>query len=171
MRPERSGGDTRRSRPGRGAAPQHGLHAQGKLPGAERLGHIVVGASLQPQHPVALFAERGEHDHRQQGLLTPDVPEPTADLETVDAGHHHVEHDEIRPPRAGQPQRGMPVGRVPGLHARMPEVVAHDLGDRRIVVDHENTRAHRSSVGRRSSSSRKDALPAARPGVLVASLL
>ena len=48
----------------------------------------------------------------------------------------------------GEPQRGMPVGRVPGLHARMPEIVDHDLGDRRIVVDHENTRAHRSSVGR-----------------------
>jgi hypothetical protein len=32
----------------------------------------------------------------------------------------------------------------------MPEVVDDDLGDDRIVIDHENTCAHRSSVRIRS---------------------
>jgi hypothetical protein len=63
---------------------------------------------------------------------------------------------------------------VPGFHARMPEIVDDDLGDDRIVVDYENTRAHRLSVGNsrwRVSSSRKVALPARLPAVLVTSLL
>jgi hypothetical protein len=53
----------------------------------------------------------------------------------------------------------------------MPEIVDHDLGDRQIVVDHENTRAHGPSVGRGVSSSGKDALPAGRRAGLVTSLL
>ena len=99
------------------------------------------------------------------------VSQPAAHLQTVDAGQHHVEHDEIGPPHVGEPQRGMPVSRVPGLHARVPEVVDHDLRDRRIVVDHENTRRHRPSVERLSSSSRKDAKAAGQAGLLVTSLL
>jgi hypothetical protein len=56
----------------------------------------------------------------------------------------------------------------------MPEIADNDLGDGRIVVDHENTRAHELSAGIsrwRVSSSRKVALPARRPAVLVTSLL
>jgi hypothetical protein len=29
----------------------------------------------------------------------------------------------------------------------MPEIVGHDLGDDHVVIDHENTCAHRLSVG------------------------
>jgi hypothetical protein len=53
----------------------------------------------------------------------------------------------------------------------MPEIVGDDLGDRRIVIDYENTRSHRTSVGRLSSSSRKDAQAAGQAGLLVTSLL
>jgi hypothetical protein len=56
----------------------------------------------------------------------------------------------------------------------MPEVVDDDLGDDRVVVHHENTCAHRSSVGIGSwwvSSSRKVPLPARGLAVLVTSLL
>ena len=42
--------------------PQHRLHPQHQLARAEGLGHVVVGTALEPDHPVGLGAERGQHD-------------------------------------------------------------------------------------------------------------
>jgi hypothetical protein len=65
----------------------------------DRLGEKVVGARLEPLHPVGRLVERGDNDHRdvlraRLGL------EPPANLETVHAGHHHVEQDDVGPLRA-----------------------------------------------------------------------
>jgi len=56
----------------------------------DRLGQKVVGARLEPLHSVGRLVERRDDDHRdvlraRLGL------KPPADLETVHAGHHHVE--------------------------------------------------------------------------------
>jgi hypothetical protein len=85
-------------------------------------------------------------------LLVPRVTQPAAHLETVDTGQHQVEHDQVGSPLLGERQRGQAVRRVPGFHARVPEIVGHDLSDGRIVVDHENAGTHRPSVGTAVSS-------------------
>ena len=62
--------------------PQHGLDARDQLARAEGLGHVVVGAELEAEHPVDLLVARRERDHRRLAER-PDAP---ADLEPVDAG-------------------------------------------------------------------------------------
>lgn len=117
----------------RGGAAQHGADPQHQFPGGEGLGDVVVGTDLEPEHPVGLLTERGEHDHRQVGQLPPD---PAADLEAVDAGHHEVEDHEIG---ALGGDRGEAVGAVGGqldLAAGLLQVTPHDVTDRRVVVDH-----------------------------------
>ena len=48
-----------------GAGPaQHRVDPQHQLARAERLGDVVVGADLEPDDPVGLLAERGQHDDR-----------------------------------------------------------------------------------------------------------
>src|SRR6185437_7754554 len=46
---------------GRAAAAQDRLHPQHELPRAERLGHVVVRAELEPAYPVLLGGLRGQH--------------------------------------------------------------------------------------------------------------
>ena len=43
-------------------APQHGLHARQQLADRERLGHVVVGAELEPEELVDLVVPAGEHE-------------------------------------------------------------------------------------------------------------
>ena len=58
--PRASPGDRRQRAPG---PAQHGPHPGDQLLGRERLGHVVVGADLQPDDPIALLAPGGQH-HR-----------------------------------------------------------------------------------------------------------
>ena len=62
------------------------------------LDHVVVGAGLQPDHDVDVVAARGQQDDRQ--LVG--APDAAAHLEAVDAGQHHVQHDQVRPLLAQQ---------------------------------------------------------------------
>ena len=81
---------------------EHRVDAQRELARAERLGHVVVGADLEADHPVGLLAQRGQHDDRDVALL----PQPAAHLDAVDARQHQVEHDEVvRLPRRTAPAR------------------------------------------------------------------
>src|ERR1700676_4684056 len=53
-----------------GPAPaQHRTDACEELARAERLGQVIVGAQLQPHHPISLFAATGEHDDRYRRLF------------------------------------------------------------------------------------------------------
>ena len=77
--------------PGHARAPQRRLHAGAELAQRERLGDVVVGAELEAEDLVDLLGLGREHDdrHRRARAQAP------AHLEPVDAGHHHVEHDEV----------------------------------------------------------------------------
>ena len=46
------------------AAPQHGAHPGDQLARRVRLGHVVVGAQLKPDHLVDLAVPGGDHDDR-----------------------------------------------------------------------------------------------------------
>ena len=60
----------------------------------DRLGEEIIGAGLEPAHPVLLLAQGGDHDDRNMGGLGR-LPEPTADLEAVHARHHDVEQHDV----------------------------------------------------------------------------
>ena len=89
-------------------AAQNRPHADRELARRERLRHVVVGAELEADDPVGLLAARRQQDHRQVGARA----DPAAELEPVDAGEHHVEHDERRRSLLEQLARGVAVARL-----------------------------------------------------------
>ena len=110
---------------------QHRLDPRQQLARVERLGHVVVGAELEPDHPVGLLGHRGQHDDRQVALRA-QLP---AQGEAVLARHHDVEHDQVDP--AGlehAPRRRGTVGDadpvvVPG------QIVGQRVADLAMIVD------------------------------------
>ena len=74
--------------------PQHRADARHELPGAERLGDVVVGAELEPDERVRLVGAGGEHDDRH-GRLAPDGPRHVEPVELRAA------RGRARPGRAG----------------------------------------------------------------------
>ena len=116
-------------------APQHRLHAGDELGRRERLGHVVVGAELEPEHAVDLAVAGGEEDHRDGRRLA----EPAAHLEAVDVGETDVEHDEAGPVRRRPPRT--PSSPVAAFTTRKPsrrEVELDQVGDVGLVVDDED---------------------------------
>ena len=116
----------------RGAA-QHGPDARDHLAGAERLDHIVVGAELEPDHPIGLFPAGGEHDdrHLRAGAQL------SAHVEAGPIREHHVEEDKV----------GIVTGELERLgdsacHLRLEALAQEGLGqrlvDRGLVLDQED---------------------------------
>lgn len=54
---------------------------------------VVVGACVEPGHPLGDRVARGEHEDRQVVSRTAQSP---AHFEPVDARHHDVEHHRVR---------------------------------------------------------------------------
>ena len=80
------------SRVQRPAASQHRLDPGDERLRREWLGHVVVGSHRQTDHFVGLLRPGGQHDDRHVGA----TPQPPQYLDPVHAGHHHVEHHQIR---------------------------------------------------------------------------
>ena len=68
----------------------------------ERLDEVVVGAAVEAGDAVLDRVARGEHEHGRPDAV---VAQAAADLEAVDAGQHHVEHDRVVVGGARHPQR------------------------------------------------------------------
>ncbi len=79
--------------PSRLHAAQHGVHAGDELGGRERLDDVVVGSEAEADHAVGLLAARRQQDHGHVAVLA----QPRHHLQPVEAGQHHVEHDEVGP--------------------------------------------------------------------------
>ena len=92
----------------RAGAPQHRADAAAQLGQTERLGDVVVGARLEPQHRVGLGVERGEHDDRHHVAA---AAQRAADLVAVGAGaERDVEQHDVEAVGAGAVDRGAAVG-------------------------------------------------------------
>ena len=76
---------------GRRAA-QHRVHARQQFLDAERLDDVVVGAGPQAADAVVGGVAGGQEDHRH---LRAGRAQALQHAEAVEAGHHHVEHDEV----------------------------------------------------------------------------
>ena len=130
--------------------PEDGRGAGDELLEAERLLQVVVAAEREPAHLVLGGVAGGQEQHRRPVALG---AHPAADLEPVEVGQHHVEHDEVR--------RGAPDG-VEGVatvgHRRHLEaVVAERRGEHRaqvlfVVDDQQMLSRHAVSLACESGS-------------------
>ena len=126
-------------------AAQHGADARHQLGGRERLGDIVVGAGVEPAHPVALLAARRQHDDRQvggRGLAA----QLAADLDARHQRQHPVEQDEVGHVLLDRGQRLLAVIGHRDAKARLLEVVAQQFDQRRLVLDDQHARLHRRGL-------------------------
>ena len=115
-------------------APQHGLHAAAELAHREGLGDVVVGAQLQAEHLVDLLGLGGEHDDRH-GAARADL---AADVEAVELGQHHVEHDEVEAVLAQPVERLAAVERGDDVVALLAQRVGEQLLHRQLVVHEQD---------------------------------
>ena len=104
---------------------------------------VVIAAHLQAQHPVDLFIAAGqEHDGQ------PTVVDPTADLETIHFGHHHVEYDQVRCPTVDFCEGLSPIPSGSDRKSGPLERVRDHFAKVGVIVDHQNF-SHGSSDAER----------------------
>ena len=120
-----------------GARPaKHGPHSGHELARVEGLGEIVVGAELEPDHFVHVFALGRQHDDGQARQIGSGA-DPSADLEAVHAREHEVEEDELGPALG---ERGETPGAVRGhrhVDIVLAEIFRHEGAQAGVVVDEQ----------------------------------
>ena len=131
---ERPGPEQLLRRDGR-PPPQHGPDPGDQLARAERLGDVVVRAELEAQHPLHLVVARGDHQHR--GAVA-GGPQRAQHLQPVQAGQPDVEHDRDRALPAYGVEGGAAVGLDRHREALAGEVEPLEVGDVRLVLDHQD---------------------------------
>ena len=120
-----------------GRAAQHRAHPRDQGLDGERLGDVVVAADRQPGDRVGGGVPRGQEDDRH---VVGHRPQPPADLEPVDVGEQHVEHDQVGLVGVRELQRVL--ARRAGGHGAAVKVQCHlnEFADVRLVVDDEHSR-------------------------------
>jgi hypothetical protein len=116
------------------AAAQHRTDAGQHLVEAEGLGDVVVAAQGQPGHLVLGRISCGEE---QDGGVGAVLAQPPDDAEPVEAGHHHVEHQQVGAELLGEGERLLAIGRGGHLEAGVAQARRQQFADVRLVVDHE----------------------------------
>ena len=115
-------------------APDHGTEPSDEFARAERLDHVVIGAAVEPTHPVGLLAARRQHNHRQRaGLRRP--PEPATHFDSGDQRQHPVEQHDVRLALGDLDKRLFAVASLANLEALFFEVVAQHRNQRRLILD------------------------------------
>src|SRR5262245_13254136 len=112
-------------------------HTRHQFPNPERLGEVIVCAAFEPDYLVRLFAARGEHQDRHIGIFGV-AADRLADGDTVEAGEHHVEDDEIEVPASRQLQRALAISALNAIVVLEAEMQTDELADVRFVFDHED---------------------------------
>jgi hypothetical protein len=117
--------------------PQQRLDPQRQLAHLERLGHVVVGADLQPLDAVGVGAARGEEDDGDV-LGLGRAAERAADLEPRVVGQHEIEQHQVGGLPLAQAQGfGTEAGRV-DPEPLLRELVGEQLTQIGIVFDDQN---------------------------------
>ena len=116
-------------------SPQERADPREQLAHAVRLGEVVVGAHLEPEHLVELV---GLHREHEDGLTQAELAHLPTEVEAGAVGKPHVEHDETRR-LVARPCHARRTGRLP-VHVVSLVADAFDeaLGDGGIVLDHED---------------------------------
>ena len=110
----------------------------------ERLGQVVVGATLQRLDLGCLFAARRKHDDAGGGFAT-DV---TQHGQAVEVGQAQVQQHEVRLPVAPTPQGLLGVAGLDDPIAMADQVAGHLGAQRAVVLDQQDGRRRRRSLMR-----------------------
>lgn len=111
---------------------QHRAHPRHEFARAERLGEI------ETEQHVVLGGSRGEQDDRDT-VVAAELP---ADLQPVDLGHHHVQHDQRRAAALDAVERVPAVAHDLDVETLTFEVQPHERGLLLVVVGDEDMLAH-----------------------------
>ncbi len=114
--------------------PQYRTQPQQQLARVERLGHVVIGAHFQAEDAVGRAATRGQHDHRQGGLLA----QLLAQRQPILAGQHQVQHHRVEGPGSQCRAHAITVAGDDGLQALLAQVLGEQGADLRIVIDDQD---------------------------------
>ena len=117
------------------AAAQHGADPRDQLARRERLGDVVVGAELEPDHLVDLAVLGGQHDDRDVGAL----PDRAAHLGARDPGQHQVEQHQVGAVAVEVVERVVAVGGHRDLVPLLAEHVRQGVAERLLVLDDQHS--------------------------------
>jgi len=138
-------------RRGPAEAPQHDADAGEQLFKAEGLREVVVGPDGEAGQAVVQALAGGEEDDGGTDALG---LQPAADVEAVEVGHHHVEHDEVGPELRHRGQGRPPAVADLNLETLVPEAHGEELTDVLFVVHYQdaNRSVHAHSFGHDTQS-------------------
>jgi hypothetical protein len=109
---------------------------RGQLRERERLGHVVVGSTVEPANAVLDRIARGEHQHGHPLRALAQAP---AGLDAVHARQHHVQHDRLVLDRAHAGERLVAVGGDVDHQALVAQAAPDGRRHPRVVLDHEHS--------------------------------
>ena len=112
-----------------------GPHPRDQLVEGEGLGHVVGRAGLEARDLLGGLIECRQEDHRQGRLRASDRRQ---DLEPVAAREHPIEHDEVEPLLEGEPLALDAIGGGPHREPLGGEPTLEEVGDSRLVLDHQD---------------------------------
>ncbi len=103
--------------------------------GLKGFGEVIVGAHLEADDAIDVFALRRQHDDRH-GFAR--GTQPAADREPVLAGQHQVEHDEVRRVALKLLVEVARIGERSHLETLLGEVARQQVTQSHVVVDDEH---------------------------------
>ncbi len=116
-------------------AAQHRVDARDELARIERLGQVVVGAHLEADDAIDVLALGRQHDDRHRLAGAAQAP---AHGETVFAGQHEVEHDQVRRVALQLLVELARVGKRRHLEALLGQIAGEQVAQAHVVVDDED---------------------------------
>ena len=119
------------------AAAQDGADAQDQLAHAERFGDEIVGAQLEAEHAIDLFAACGQHQHRHLAGARRRL-QLLADFRSGHVGQHQVEQDQLRHALLDVRPCLLAVVRRGHLESGLLEAVLEHPDDVALVLDDED---------------------------------
>ena len=131
------GGRQRRVRRRLPRTPEQRARPGDKLADAERLGHVVVGAALEPDHFVRLLTPRGQHEDGHVLVRAP-VPDRPAQRQAIDSGNHHVQHQQVEALALSAFERRPTIGQAFACVPFEAQMQAHELANVLVTVCRSN---------------------------------
>ena len=120
-----------------GLAAQHRVDARHELARVEGLRQVIVGAHLESDDAVDVFAFRRQHDDRNALARG---AQATADRQAVLARQHEIEHDQMRRVALELPVDVARVGKRGHLEPLLGQVPRKQVPQPHVVVDDEYLR-------------------------------
>ena len=117
------------------STPQHGTDTGQKLAQTEWLGHVVVGAKFQPDHPVDLIASMAGDDNHRNIETRSDLAQ---EIQAVFVAQTEIEDNQVGFSSSKMPHHLISLRGRHDAQVVPFEIVRHHLPDRRVIIDDKN---------------------------------